>query len=150
MPVEYQNRLNAHARYTNVSGPKEDCAMKIKIILSLLLLPAIFLWHYIWYDSARRYVHAELADQFIVLRTEEYSVVSKAMDDIGRGDTEMAIKRLQVLSNIYTEDLMVLERSLSAEGGVIESLVISRENMESLRQFVAKYSLSIEITNESH
>jgi hypothetical protein len=134
-----------------VSEPKEERTVKKKIIiLSLLLLPLVILWHYIWYDSARRYVHAELADQFIALRTEEYSVVSKAIDDLGQGDIEMANKRLQVLSNIYTEDLTGLEQSLSTQGGIFESFVISRENMESLRQFVAKYSLSIEVTDESH
>ena len=123
---------------------------KKNIILFIILIPAFILWNYVWFDSARRYVHAELADQFIELRTKEHAVVSMAISDLEQQDINKANKRLRILSEIYTEDLNILERSLATEGGVIESLVISRENMETLRQFVAKYSLSIEFSDESH
>lgn len=133
-----------------VSGPNRNCAMNKKIILCAVILPIIIIWHYIWFDSARRYVHAELAEQFIDLRTKEHNVVAKAIGDLDQGDAEMASKRLKVLSEVYAEDLVALEQSISTEGGGFESLLISKESMESLRQFVSKYSFRIEASDESH
>lgn len=124
----------------------------IKLIISIVLVFAFVLWSYVMYDSSRRYVHAELANQLIEMRIKEHALVSKSIEDLNQKDYEILRKRLQVLSEVYTEELHSLEHNMSEDSGLMESLVISRESMELLRQFVANNSISIEFTNgvESH
>lgn len=124
--------------------------MKKKIIILILLVPAVIIWHYVWFDSARRYVHAELAEQLIDLRIKERAVILKTINDLGRNDIEKANKRLDVLNEIYEEDLIILNQRIAIEGGVIESLLISRDSMDSLREFVKQFSVSGEVSHDSH
>jgi len=106
------------------------------------------IWTFIWFDSARRYVHAGLADQLIEMRLEEHKVVLKALSDLESGETDKSEKRLNILLSIYEEELVLLSQAIESDGTWIERLTISRENMEKLRQFVKTPSIKITIASE--
>lgn len=127
---------------------KQEGGITVVAIVAFSLIAVFITWTYVWFDSARNYVHGSLANQMIELKLQELKFIDGAISSLEAHDVDMARKRIEALREIHQEDLQALSKGLESEGSWMDYFTISPENMEKLRGYLKNRTFEINANEE--
>ena len=126
----------------------QNGSIKLLLVFTVIIIIGFVLWTYVWFDSARNYVHGSLANQMIEFRLRELKFIDGALSSLEAKDEVMAIKRIEALREIHQESLVAIKKGIDSESSWVDYFTIKPENMEKLRQYLKNRTFQINVNTE--